>query len=81
MWLSLLAALLRLFNVFAEGAAKSGAMDAGQALLIADVIQSSLKRIELARALRRAYRGGSSPRPDTDSVLKSLDRSRDRESD
>lgn len=79
MWLSLLASLLKLFNVFAEGAAKSGAMDAAQALLVSDVIQSSLKRIELAKAIRRVYRGGPrGPRPDTDGLLKSLDRSRDR---
>ena len=80
MWLSLLASLLKLFNVFAEGAAKSGAMDAAQALLVADVIQSSLKRIELAKALRRVYRTDG-VRPDTDRVLKSLDRSRDRKPD
>lgn len=58
MWLSLLAALLKLFNVVADSAARSGVMDAGQAILVADVIQQSLKRIDAARQYRRDNPGG-----------------------
>lgn len=69
-----LAALLKLFGLFAEWAQRRGLTSAGEALLVTDIISISLNRIASVQAARasvtariRSERGGLRQR-DGDSI-------------
>lgn len=53
-WLSLLSAMLRLFNYVAQVVANKQMMDAGEAKLVSSIITSSLERIDAAKTIRTA---------------------------